>query len=188
MTRYAVGGELMKQRASRSEWFSPRRSGHRPRLLVEDDSLALAISDFSLFHAAGFDVAFCSGSGDDSQACPVMHGQPCPLLPGADGVLHGLDPELGIAAAIRRQYPRLAVVIEQRRDEDGARGERCVAEAFSDYEHVLGHYAPRVRAEYAGGPGIALLGRKCQPYLVRTVAATSALALRTPKRRWADLT
>src|SRR5450756_566798 len=123
MTRYAVGGELMKQRASRSEWFSPRRSGHRPRLLVEDDSLALAISDFSLFHAAGFDVAFCSGPGDDSQACPVMHGQPCPLLPGADGVLHGLDPELGIAAAIRRQYPRLAVVIEQRRDEDGDTGE-----------------------------------------------------------------
>src|SRR5450756_1587464 len=108
MTRYAVGGELMKQRASRSEWFSPRRSGHRPRLLVKDDSLALAISDFSLFHAAGFDVAFCSGQGDDSQACPVMHGQPCPLLPGADVVLHGLDPE---------------VVIEQRRYEDGDTGE-----------------------------------------------------------------
>ncbi|MGD0704438.1 MAG: response regulator [Trebonia sp.] len=113
----------MKQRASRSEWSSPRRSGHRPRLLVEDDSPALAISDFSLFHDAGFDIAFCSGPGDDPRACPVMHGQPCPLLPLADVVLHGLDPGLGIAAAIRRQHPRLPVVIEQRREEDGSTGE-----------------------------------------------------------------
>ena len=113
----------MKQRASRSEWFSPRRPGRRPRLLVEDDRAALAISDFSLFHDAGFDVAFCSGPGDDPQACPVTHGQACPLLAGTDVVLHGLDPALGVAAAIRRQYPRLPVVVEQRRDEDGSVGE-----------------------------------------------------------------
>jgi hypothetical protein len=113
----------MKQRASRSEWSSPRRPGHRPRLLVEDDRAALAISDFSLFHDAGFDVAFCSGPGDDLQACPVIHGQACPLMSGADVVLHGLDPALGIAAAIRRRYPQLPVVIEQRRDEDGSVGE-----------------------------------------------------------------
>jgi hypothetical protein len=113
----------MKQRASRSEWFSPHRTGHRPRLLIEDDRPALAISDFSLFHDAGFDVAFCSGPGDDPHACPVMHGQACPLLPAADVVLHGLDPALGIAAAVRRWYPRLPVIIEQRRYEDGSAGE-----------------------------------------------------------------
>jgi hypothetical protein len=111
---------LMKQRASRSGWSSPRRPGHRPRLLVEDDREALVISDFSLFYGAGFDVGFCSGPGDDPHACPVLHGQACPLLAGADVVLHGLDPELGVAAAIRRQYPRLPVVIEQRRDADGS--------------------------------------------------------------------
>lgn len=113
----------MQQRASRSEWSAPCRSGHRPRLLVEDDRPALAISDFSLFRDAGFDVAYCSGPGEDPGACPVLHGQACPLLSGADVVLHGLDPALGIAAAIQRQYPRLAVVIEQRRDEDGTAGE-----------------------------------------------------------------
>ena len=113
----------MKQRASRSEWFSPYRPGHRPRLLIEDDRPALAISDFSLFHDAGFDVAFCSGPGDDPHACPVMHGQACPLLSVADVVLHGLDPALGIAAAARRRRPRLPVVIEQRRYEDGNAGE-----------------------------------------------------------------
>lgn len=113
----------MKQRASRSEWSSPRRPGHRPRLLIEDDRPALAISDFSLFHDAGFDVAFCSGPDDDPQACPVLHGQACPLLAAADVVLHGLDPALGVAAAIRRQRPRLPVVIEQRADEEGSTGE-----------------------------------------------------------------
>ena len=113
----------MKQRASRSQWSSPHQSGHRPRLLIEDDRPALAISDFSLFHDAGFDVAFCSGPGDDPHACPVMRGQPCPLLAAADVVLHGLDPALGITAAIRRRCPRLPVVIEQRRDEDGSADE-----------------------------------------------------------------
>jgi hypothetical protein len=113
----------MKQRVSRREWSSPRRAGRRPRLLVEDDRAALAISDFSLFHDAGFDVAFCSGPGEDLQACPVLHGQACPLLAGTDVVLHGLDPALGIAAAIRRQYPRLPVVIEQCHDEDDSVGE-----------------------------------------------------------------
>lgn len=113
----------MKQRASRSEWFSPHLSGHRPRLLIEDDRPALAISDFSLFHDAGFDVAFCSGPGDDPHACPVISGQACPLLQAADVVLHGLDPALGITAAIRRRCPQLPVVIEQRSYEDGSVGE-----------------------------------------------------------------
>jgi len=40
-------------------------------------------------------------------------------------------------------------------DEEVARSDRPVVEAFGDHEHVLGHDAPRVRAEYAGGPGIA---------------------------------
>jgi hypothetical protein len=113
----------MKQRASRREWSSPRLSGRRPRLLVEDDRPALAISDFSLFHDAGFDVAYCSGPGEDLGACPVMHGRACPMLSGADVVLHGLDPALRIAAAIRCLYPWLPVVIEQPRDEDGSTGE-----------------------------------------------------------------
>ena len=113
----------MKQRASGSKWLSPQQPGHRPRLLIEDDRPALAISDFSLFHDAGFDVAFCSGPGDDPHACPVMGGQAGPLLSAADVVLHGLDPALGIAAAIRRRRPRLPVVIEQRRYEDGSAGE-----------------------------------------------------------------
>ena len=106
----------MKQRIPRRTWSSPHPSGRHPRLLIEDSHPALAISDFSLFRDAGFDVAFCSGPGDEPGACPLLRGQPCPLVAEADVVLHGLDPALGIAAAIRRQHPELPVVVEQAGD------------------------------------------------------------------------
>jgi hypothetical protein len=112
----------MKQRIPRRTWSSPHPSGRRPRLLIEDGHPALAISDFSLFRDAGFDVAFCSGPGDEPGACPLLRGQQCPLVAGADVVLHGLDPAVGIAAAIRRQRPELPVVVEQRRPEAGSAG------------------------------------------------------------------
>jgi hypothetical protein len=109
----------MKQRAPRRTWSSPRLAGRRPRLLVEDSRPALAISDFSLFQDAGFDVAFCRGPGSDPDACPLLRGQQCTLVAGADVVLHGLDPGLGVAPAIRRHRPELPMVIEQPRQEHG---------------------------------------------------------------------
>ena len=96
----------------------PGLAGRRLHLLVED-SPALAISDFSLFQDAGFDVAFCSGPGSDPGACSLLRGQQCMLVAGADVVLHGLDPVLGVAPAIRRHRPELPMVIEQPRQEHG---------------------------------------------------------------------
>jgi len=112
----------MKQRIPRRTWSSPQPSGRHPRLLIEDGHPALAISDFSLFRDAGFDVAFCSGPGDEPGACPLLRGQQCPLVAEADVVLHGLDPALGIATAIRRRRPELPVVVEQRRARAGSAG------------------------------------------------------------------
>lgn len=109
----------MEQRMPRRTWSSAGLPGRRPRLLVEDDRPALAVSDFSLFRDAGLDVAFCSGPGDDPGACPLLRGQRCALVDRADVVLHGLSPGLGIAAAIRRQRPELPVVVEQHRRPDG---------------------------------------------------------------------
>ena len=105
----------MIQRVPRRTWGSPGAGTGRPRVLIEDDHEALAISDFSLFEQAGLDIAFCSGPGEDPQACPLLRGEPCPVLACAEAVLHGLDPDLGIAAEIHRQRPGLPVVIEQRR-------------------------------------------------------------------------
>jgi hypothetical protein len=110
----------MRQRVPRRTWRSASRAGHRPRVLIEDDHPALAISDFSMFEQAGFDVAFCSGPDGDPAACPVLHGQQCPLLTGADVVLHGLDPALGVAAAIGRQSPGVPLIVEQHRRADGS--------------------------------------------------------------------
>jgi hypothetical protein len=109
----------MEQRVPRRTWTSPGLTGRRPRLLVEDDRPALAISDFSLFRDAGLDVAFCSGPGDDPAACPLLSGQRCALVDRADVVLHGLSLGLGIATAIRRQRPELPVVVEQACRPDG---------------------------------------------------------------------
>ncbi len=110
----------MKQRVPRRTWSSPERTGRRPRLLIEDARPALAISDFSLFEDAGFDVAFCRGPGDDPGACPLLNGQRCVLVDRADVVLHGLGTPLDVAAAIRRDRPELPVVVQQPCQQAGA--------------------------------------------------------------------
>ena len=123
----------MKQRVPRRTWHSPWRAGQRPRILIEDADPGLAISDFSLFEQAGFDVAYCSGPDQDLSGCPLLLGQQCPVLAGADAVLHGLDPALGIAAAVHRQRPGIPVVVEQRRRADGSLqpiAEGCTALAY----------------------------------------------------------
>jgi hypothetical protein len=104
----------MKQRVPRRAWYGGG-AVHRTRILVEDGQPALAISDFSLIGHAGFDVAFCSGPGSDPGACPLLAGRECPVAARADVVLHGLDPRLGIATAIRRRHPATAVLIKQPR-------------------------------------------------------------------------
>jgi hypothetical protein len=109
----------MEQRVPRRAWYSPGGAFDRPRVLVEDDRAALAISDFSTFQEAGFDVAFCSGPGSSPETCPLLRGEECHVLASADAVLHGLDPELGIAAAIRLRHPDIPVIAEQRRGVDG---------------------------------------------------------------------
>lgn len=114
----------MEQRVPRRTWSAPRLAGRRPRLLIEDGRPALAVSDFSLFQDAGFDVAFCGGPGDDLPAdltpCPLLRGQRCALVDGADVVLHGPSAGRGVAAAIRRERPELPVVIEQGREQEGS--------------------------------------------------------------------
>ncbi len=110
----------MNQRVPRRAWYSRGGAGRRPRVLIEDDHPSLAISDFSSFEKAGFDIAFCSGPGGTGQDCPLLRGQECGVLARADAVLHGLDQGLGLAAAIRQRHPGIAVVVEQPRHADGS--------------------------------------------------------------------
>jgi hypothetical protein len=108
----------MKQRVPRRAWYSGGFAD-RPRVLVESDSPALAISDFSKFQEAGFDVAFCSGPGCTPEACPLMRDEECDVLASADAVLHGLDRGFGLAAAIRQRRPDIPVLVEVRRGPAG---------------------------------------------------------------------
>jgi hypothetical protein len=110
----------MKQRVPRRSWQCAGPAGHRPRILIEDDEPALAISDFSLFQQAGFDVAFCSGPGADPASCPLLRGEQCHALAQADAVLHGLDPRLGVAASIHQRLPGTPVLVKQRCLADGS--------------------------------------------------------------------
>ena len=110
----------MRQRIPRRAWGGGGPAGHRPRVLIEDDRPALAISDFSLFERAGLDVAFCPGPGAGSFACPLASGGRCAALDRADVVLHGLAPALGVAAAIRRTRPDIPVLVGQGRRPDGS--------------------------------------------------------------------
>jgi hypothetical protein len=110
----------MRQRVPSRSWYSPGRPGRRPRVLIEDAHPALAISDFSRFTQAGFDVAYCSGPGPAGRSCPALRGQRCALLAGADIVLHGLGPDRRVAAAIRRQRPGVTVLAEPGRAGGGS--------------------------------------------------------------------
>ena len=140
----------MKQRVPRRTWSSPGLAGRRLRLLVEDDQPAAAVSDFSLFQDAGFDVAFCSGPEGDPGNCPLLNGRRCMLVDGADVVLHGLDSGLGIASAIRNQRPELPVVVEWPRQQ-GSPAEPLPAGCVAlDYPcSVRGQIDALLRAEAA---------------------------------------
>ncbi|HVW33528.1 MAG TPA: hypothetical protein VHL53_13400 [Acidimicrobiia bacterium] len=98
----------MKQRPFRS-W-----SEHRPRLLIEDPSPALELAEFRTFEESGFDVALCSGPGEDD-GCPLAAGGDCPLVDGADVVIMGpgmAAHRAEVSEAIHRRRPDLPVVVQ----------------------------------------------------------------------------
>jgi len=118
----------MYQRPFRPWWEDQPQ--HRPRLLIEDPSPALEVAEFRCFEDAGFDVALCSGPGED-QGCPLVTGDGCRLVDGADVVLMG--PGMAahrseVAAAIHRRRPGVPIVVQVPRDDAGQCPPGCVAE------------------------------------------------------------
>jgi hypothetical protein len=91
-------------------WGTSRQPHHVPRLLIEDDHPTLVVSDYSVFRRAGFDVALCSGPSGSSKECPLLRGEICGLLEGADVVLHALPESAAVADAIRRSHRGMDMV------------------------------------------------------------------------------
>jgi len=107
---------------------SPPRPHAKPRVLIEDPSPVVELSDFSLFREAGFEVALCGGP-DGSATCSLAEGKCCPLAEAADVVLFALDLDgaagQSVLRAHARDHPERPVVVQlpgggEARPADGA--------------------------------------------------------------------
>lgn len=67
--------------------------------------------------SAGYEVACCGGPRVlPRQRCPVVAGEPCPLLDGADVIVNGLGitttAARAVLTAVHAQRPELPVIVE----------------------------------------------------------------------------
>jgi hypothetical protein len=114
---------MFQRQVHRSSAAVPDRPGPPWQLLVESPDPLLAISNFDAFRDAGFQVMVCGGPGLDAHECPVVRGEPCPLMAAADVVLFDLDGEpprrsemltasrSEVLAAMRANRPELPIVV-----------------------------------------------------------------------------
>jgi hypothetical protein len=109
----------MFQRTShRDRTRESERPGPPWRLLVESRDPALAISDFTAFRRAGFEITLCQGPLAEASECPLLNGEPCPLATDADVVLFDLGEDcadeahrLNVLGAMRAFRPDLPIVV-----------------------------------------------------------------------------
>jgi hypothetical protein len=105
---------MFQRTVHRSPAVTDRR---RPpwRLLVESPEPGMDISNFDAFRCAGFEVTVCGGPVADAGECPVVRGEPCPLMTDADVVLFDLDSDpqrrSAVLAAVRATRPDLPIVV-----------------------------------------------------------------------------
>jgi hypothetical protein len=114
---------MLQRKVHRSSTGISDRRGPPWELLVESPDPGLAIANFDAFRTAGFQVTVCGGPGLDPAECPVVRGEPCPLLAGADVVLFDLDGDppwrsemltasrSEVLSAMRANRPELPIVV-----------------------------------------------------------------------------
>ena len=86
--RLMFGRHAKPDRIEPSEW--PARSG-KSRVLIENPDRADLLAHADILREAGYDVAICSGpteaEGERACSCPLLEGQGCSLVDGADAVV-----------------------------------------------------------------------------------------------------
>ncbi|MGI9612935.1 MAG: GNAT family N-acetyltransferase [Acidimicrobiales bacterium] len=106
----------------------------RPRVLVEAERSRPSIEE--LLRDAGFDVAICGGPCRTSGRCPVLTGEPCPLVDGADAVVVDLPPDdprtAELVTAERLIHPGVRLIAANARTGDGDWRHRSAAEILDD--------------------------------------------------------
>lgn len=84
----------------------PHTNPRRRRLLVEGPSHQW--SGTAAANRLGYDVMVCTGPSGRAKDCPLLEGEHCPLVDGADGVLVALpaeEHETIVAAHAKRNWP-----------------------------------------------------------------------------------
>lgn len=111
---------------------------HRPRLLIESERSRLTAEDD--LRAAGFDIAVCGGPCRSQGHCPVLDGERCPLIEGADAVIVDLtpdDPETAeFLEAERVIHPGVRLISGYRTGSDGRRHRRASDELLAELDGV----------------------------------------------------
>jgi hypothetical protein len=106
---------MLQRKVHRSPAPVLDRAGPPWRLLVESPDPVIAVSEFDAYHRAGFDVTVCEGPTGDARECPIVRGEPCPLVTEADVVLFDLDGDprrrAEVLAAVRANRPELPIVV-----------------------------------------------------------------------------
>jgi hypothetical protein len=106
---------MFQRKVHRSPTGAAGRSRPPWHLLVESHEPGMEISNFDAFRCAGFEVTVCQGPGEEASECPIVRGEPCPLLADADVVFFDLDDESPqrseVLAAMRADRPDLPIVV-----------------------------------------------------------------------------
>ncbi len=81
----------------------------RPRALIENGDGDAALAQAELLRRAGYAVAICAGP-NERERCPLVMGEPCALVAGADVVVCSLGHEHPeVPDALRAGHPELPI-------------------------------------------------------------------------------
>lgn len=116
----------------------------RPRLLIESQRTRWGAEDD--MRAAGFDVAICSGPCRSQLRCPVLSGEPCPLIEGAEAVVVDLmpdDPEtIELLKAERVIHPAVRLISGFTTGPDGRQRRRTSSDLLAELDDLTAEPAP----------------------------------------------
>lgn len=132
-------GKIRVSMATRGHLPSWGPEGHRPRVVVETTrSRWRAEEDF---RQAGFELALCLGPCGSMEGCPVLVGEPCPLLAGADAVVVDLEPDdpttRALTAAETEIHPGVRLVAGLATGDEGATRHRSGAELLAELSDLI---------------------------------------------------
>lgn len=125
------------------------------RVLIENGNARARTAQAELLRDRGFVVFECGGPDPLGDGCPLLQGEVCDLVEGADLVLHDLDLDdpqhASVFDQLRARYPDLPVVLELQTSKIRRHANRlagCTVIAPFDADHLV--HAIEDAASHAG--------------------------------------